>query len=817
MPSAIWPVLAAAAALAPVLGAFSTTHVFYVRDLTMYFWPRHLWFLDTVRNGDWPWWDPYAAAGQSAVADALNHFFLLPVTLVRLALPAVAGFNFWVAAPFPVAAVGAWLWLRRHGSPAGAVVGAAIFALSGPVVSTGDFPNLSWAVACIPWVLWSTDRVVERPGASPIALLAVFMALQAVAGEAVTLVATGALVLACGIFGAPALSVRERASRVMRIGAGLGAGALLSAVQMVPLGWAAMHSTRGVSVNAAAWSFHPMEIIELVVPHLFGHSYSGLPQTLPWMQAFHGREPLFVSAYVGLGAVALATVSPRDAATRRRRAFWWAVAGVALVCALGKYTPAYPAVQSAVPLLQSLRYPVKYMVFAMLALAALAASGADALLAQARARAPMTRPGVPFAVLGVVAIAAALFGAASAARPDSMRIVWETIAGRLPVASPAQAAEWIVDSSPPLLLAVAALGAGVALLIGIVWSGHRAAVVAAVSCCGLAIIAPLVVNRDTHPTMPAAALGPPRWASVARQHPADRVYVGGHVIRSIEPPRMNGLAVDAPRQFTADAEVPPQAGNAMLGVEFVYFPAAWRLRESVSYDLPQLWPTEYARMVQIFGHAPREERLRFLRRTGVRYCFVEEPPHPGAAALTPLNPSTAPMALYECGTAPRRVYVTSAARIEPDVNTQLALMFDPAFDPDAEVLIAREPPPAAGTPGPPGTPEARVVDEHTTGLVVRASAGAGGGYLNVLDSYDPGWQVEVDGERAVLLRANGLYRAVRLAPGTHEVRFRYRPLPFYAGLGVTLVVAAALLMACGREWLTAREVARRMRQAVTAS
>jgi uncharacterized membrane protein YfhO len=101
--------------------------------------------------------------------------------------------------------------------------------------------------------------------------------------------------------------------------------------------------------------------------------------------------------------------------------------------------------------------------------------------------------------------------------------------------------------------------------------------------------------------------------------------------------------------------------------------------------------------------------------------------------------------------------------------------------------------------------------------VVRASAGAGGGYLNVLDSYDPGWQVEVDGERAPLLRANGLYRAVRLAPGTHEVRFRYRPIPFYAGLAVTLVTAASLLMACGREWLTAREVARRMRQAVTAS
>jgi uncharacterized membrane protein YfhO len=54
----------------------------------------------------------------------------------------------------------------------------------------------------------------------------------------------------------------------------------------------------------------------------------------------------------------------------------------------------------------------------------------------------------------------------------------------------------------------------------------------------------------------------------------------------------------------------------------------------------------------------------------------------------------------------------------------------------------------------------------------------------------------VDGQPTELLRANGLYRAVRLAPGTHEVRLAYRPTMFYAGLTATLVTALALLLAC---------------------
>jgi uncharacterized membrane protein YfhO len=68
---------------------------------------------------------------------------------------------------------------------------------------------------------------------------------------------------------------------------------------------------------------------------------------------------------------------------------------------------------------------------------------------------------------------------------------------------------------------------------------------------------------------------------------------------------------------------------------------------------------------------------------------------------------------------------------------------------------------------------------------VRAQASLSNpGYLVLVDTFDPGWRVRVDGHPATLLRANIAFRAVLLPPGTHEVTFLYRP--WSVGLGLTL-------------------------------
>src|ERR1700687_2147995 len=185
-----WAALAVCAATLPFLPGLTGSRVFYVRDLSMYFWGRYLWLRHELLSGGFPLWDPYVAAGQSAVADALHQLFLLPALAVRLIGSDVVGFNLWIATPFPLAALGAGLFLHRRFAADASALGAIAFSVSGPIVSTGNFPNLSWSAAAIPWVLWAVDRVNTSPAPRTIAALAVVTAFQALAGEPVTLLAT---------------------------------------------------------------------------------------------------------------------------------------------------------------------------------------------------------------------------------------------------------------------------------------------------------------------------------------------------------------------------------------------------------------------------------------------------------------------------------------------------------------------------------------------------------------------------------------------------------------------------------------------------
>jgi hypothetical protein len=795
----IWPSAAAVLAFVPLAGALSNTRIFYVRDLALYFWPRHRWLHQTWAAGEWPWWDPYAGAGQSAVADALNQFFLLPVVLLRLLAPEVLGFNLWVALPFPTAAIGAWLWLRRHASPGAAFVGASALAISGPMLSTGNFPNLSWSAAFIPWVIWAAERVGEGPPWRRVSVLALAVALQALAGEPVTLAATVALIAVYPLVGVVSHRWRARFADLGRVVSGIAAGILLAAVQLVPLAFAAARSPRTERAGDGFWSLHPLGLLEVLVPHVFGHAYNGSPSTFPWMQALNSnREPLFFSLYIGVGILALALVRATDDERRRWRLFWWSVGAVALVLAGGQYSPPYGWLQTVLPPLRSLRFPVKYTIFIPIALAALATAGADALLSHARGRTTLRRPTSLFVVLGSLVVASVTLAVVNLGA-TGIALSWaEALARSLGVEEPAEAAKWVVGPSTTLWTRLAVLGFSAAVLAYAAWERRRGAVLAAALLSTLAIADPLFANLDLNPTVPAATFSEPPWVQVTRAHAEDRVYIGGQLafgtVSGSKPE-----TIDGPDDVLFPASLEYTEAVATFGTQYIFSPAASGVRQLISYDLPELWPREYRQMLRRFVRHPFEDRVRFLGRAGVRYCALPKPPREGAAPLLTLEPFFVSLHLYECADQPQRVYITRDARIEPDLTRQIDLLFDQTHDPTSVVLLRQPPPAPAGEPGTPEPPAATIASERNTALVVRATTGASGGFLNVLDSYDPYWQVTVDGEPAPLLRANAIFRAVRLAPGIHEVRFAYRPMPLYAGLGVSILVALFLLGGCAIE------------------
>jgi hypothetical protein len=68
----------------------------------------------------------------------------------------------------------------------------------------------------------------------------------------------------------------------------------------------------------------------------------------------------------------------------------------------------------------------------------------------------------------------------------------------------------------------------------------------------------------------------------------------------------------------------------------------------------------------------------------------------------------------------------------------------------------------------------------------------GRGWLVLRDLHFVGWRALVDGRPAPLYAADGVFMAVRLEGGSHEVAFRYRPLSLLLGAALTLLTIVLL-------------------------
>jgi hypothetical protein len=142
-----------------------------------------------------------------------------------------------------------------------------------------------------------------------------------------------------------------------------------------------------------------------------------------------------------------------------------------------------------------------------------------------------------------------------------------------------------------------------------------------------------------------------------------------------------------------------------------------------------------------------------------------------------------------------RAFWVDSYEVVRDTEAAIVRARSHTFDPRSSVVLD-------GTPSfirQASTASAKVeVLEHTPQRVTVRVDAASPGLLVLSDTYYPGWRAEVDGTAAHIFRANGVMRAVAVAPGSHTVRFTYAPRSFKLGAAISLLsltgaLAAALL------------------------
>jgi hypothetical protein len=187
-----------------------------------------------------------------------------------------------------------------------------------------------------------------------------------------------------------------------------------------------------------------------------------------------------------------------------------------------------------------------------------------------------------------------------------------------------------------------------------------------------------------------------------------------------------------------------------------------------------------------------------LARGGVSQ--VEALHERGLEGLEPLDTYRSlldlPIRMYRVPDPLPRTYVVSGVRVADD-DAALSLLDDPAFDPTREVVLSAGDAPSAGrapAPRPAFAGRSRVALFRPDRVALECEASEDG-FAVLLDTFDEGWKVRVDGADARLLRANVAFRAVAVPAGRHRVEMVYRPRPALAGLVATAVTLAAALVA----------------------
>jgi hypothetical protein len=324
------------------------------------------------------------------------------------------------------------------------------------------------------------------------------------------------------------------------------------------------------------------------------------------------------------------------------------------------------------------------------------------------------------------------------------------------------------------------------------------------------IIGDLLVRAwGINPVLDATYVAEPVWILHTTVDPDARFYLGGKKEGTLD-----GLDIDASRWYLNAPGLTGSAARAALNIQAAYYPSGWHAREMLSYDLAVLWPRRFTTTNEHFMNGTREERDRFLDRTGVRYRVL---PIRQASGRTPVMPIPYFMEsfLFDWGgdVAPRAT-VVSDTTVVPDVEQQIDALFQPGWDSRTTALLERIPE-AAGNVGLPVLPFARFVADTPNRVVVEAGAARNGGHLVLLDSYSPDWSATVDGHQATIVQADGLFRAVRLPPGRHVVEFLYRPTSLVWGATISAAALALTIGLLAWPWRTA--LALRTRERNTAA
>ncbi|RMH17855.1 MAG: hypothetical protein D6701_07065, partial [Gemmatimonadetes bacterium] len=827
LPGWVAPVLYGALTLVLFRAFVFSDQMLFGSDTRSLGYMARAFYAEALGNGTFPLWNPIILGGTPFLESLAGGDSLYPPSLALLLLTETYRALGWKLV-LHVFLAGVFMhgWMRTLGASRGAALVAGVAYTLAPFMVTLVFPGQDgkiFVTALTPLLFWVSERFFVRRSAGSFAavaavvglviltthfqmayflfggagLYAIFRAIQIARGtddqprrERATVVALAEAepgeggAAAGGPESAPAPALGPRAAGPRAGAAALGlfvaasvVGAGVAAVQLVPAADYVVEASRRTATTVRApdeggveygssWSLHPEEVVALAVPEFVGSSVGGAAWT---SGTYWGRNVFKLNhEYIGIVVLLLAGLAFFGGARPGVRWFLAGLGTLALLFALGRHTPVWRIFYEVVPGIRLFRAPSLAVFLTGFAAVTLMGLGLDRVLAlRARAEDPAWARifRYLFVACGLLGLGMLLAGSGVLTR------AWTAV---LYADLDPQKAEALARAHPFIARGFLFAFALAAASTAAVWLFHRArlgargllaALVVLVAVDLVRVDAPFIQTEDFHAWAqpdPAVSFLRERQAAEGPFRVLD-MSGGGQEVRL----GMFGLELAGghhPNDLARYREVIGMVGSG-LPVNLLTNPNVGRML-NVAY---WVWP---------------DHQYGPLDRAGLPEAVVSR--------LRPVTQTTSggrPYQTVYAFDALPRAWLATRARVLGEADG-LARVLDPAFDPEAEVVVDRDP--GLALDGIPASGRVRWEERglNRQRLTVESDRPA---LLVIAENWFPAWHATVDGGEAPVLRADHTLRAVPVPAGRHEVVLTYRS-PLLASMLRVSVGSLALVV-----------------------
>ncbi|MBI5620313.1 hypothetical protein HY949_00865 [Candidatus Gottesmanbacteria bacterium] len=268
-----------------------------------------------------------------------------------------------------------------------------------------------------------------------------------------------------------------------------------------------------------------------------------------------------------------------------------------------------------------------------------------------------------------------------------------------------------------------------------------------------------------------------------------KIQPSGEAIRTIGVERVhnnfflkNGWQTTLPYQFLSQA--PSPNGNIYQNITQTEVYAGRFLKRSSLVE--SLLGTEITSNDEVASISAQGKRLLDLYHVGI---VVSALPLDMVAPLSPLastSSGTIRITAYQNHSALLRAYIAAPTLIAPTYAKAAALLADPSFIPGKSVIV-HDASRSIATEGVSEAGNVTIDREEPTRIVMKTTVKAPQAILVFGDTFYPGWQATIDGQRTEIFPVNIKERGIAVTRGSHEIIWTYAPQSVAIGTKIAIV------------------------------